>query len=1602
MVLDRYNACQTVAFCGYFSQINRAWASVDNSLFLWRHDRWQDIPIEYSGEEQAIVAVGIAKPRQGVFVEAIQYILIVCTTTHIRLLGVCCSPGPSHQQHDGGGLIETSTSTPSLLYQHDAFFSDIQCEEITLQSLPLYVTSSDNITMVCITSTAKGEIYLGGADGHLYELQYAVGERWRQKRCTKVCHTGGIRGFLPSFVPAFLFGAPAALVDLKVDDEKGVLYARTSTSGIQVFDLGRGSSTSGTTTNTSSTSHVPKKVAECTDFLADASRAPINGREVFGRGGGDKRGASVVYMSPIPSSDSSRLHFLTVTADGRRVYWSVASPARLGRTFPRPERLRAEVARQAVPSSALIQQRSAAAGGGGGGMMMMANRSSGAGVGGRSLEVVAAHYSNGCLLLAEASPASSSSSSFIAAAAPQPQQQQQQQQQEPRRTRLFLLTRDLTIPPVGTATGAHIGVQGLRENVSELEMMTSLPGEACAISNSRSLFLLNTATGNKSGGGGVRDDATSLNFTPAPRFVVVTTAGVVETERQRPVDILGQLLEEKVSGGGAAAKIDMFFKSYGAAEAAAMCISLASGGTPAGGGGASSSASLSARAVLEDVRLVGEPILYDSTGAITTDLSAAAAAAADSYQQQDGVGGTEGGWYASAFDMGAPVPVAEPDWSGAHKGLALHVSRMLSNIWDESVAVPATSTSTSGSGGGQVVGVSSTRGRDGLLKCRFPGDVLAGLEARLRSLDAWLGEYLVRKKARQQQHETRGYHNYSIGDSGGGGGGGQQQGDQHQQQMNGHYHHPAPDGLPTPSAKRQRLMEDATRQEIAKCETIRALVSRAAQGCFLLRVLSEHNLGRLAARAEESHRMALQSIKFRDWVASQEGEAVAAALVSVLVAEHLHATGGVAEDLAAALASGCPAYFREEDKTFYQASGLLQRAEAAGTMADREALIQEAVTLMSRVPLVVDLGQVVPQLAHLHAMHAVVDLTARKAAAIDPSNLAANAVAISGHASGHASGAADTDSDGGEVAHRKRYNGCYQHVIAVLRVLCSSSPLTIGTGTGSGGAMILNGTTTTTTSANATASLESFEKSLTSPAEKETLKHSLLSRLMIIDDRFFHEAIFSAVMKMVTSSSHGTDTTGVSIKDLIALESPYLEPYLIRAGGLEGAATATSSSSHHHHHQKTKIGPLSTTQAAHADALARLYISRDQYGAAARVYELLAERMAAPGEADVSLTDRVSSLQRAILQARSCGDGSLLDRLESKSRVMVLQSTMVAVLEKTLGESCSTTHNGGEGEQQQQVYMEQLKAAISELSSEPKELAELYNDYAVPLCLWKLCLEAIDISGYGDAGYVEQLWDLFLKETWHRALPSSGTTAATATATATATAELCLELCCREVEALGEKFYPNENSFPTTHITMRLESTAEGHWPSPGFLPSPSANISSINGGDVLGGGGSRVARALVKACKGGAEAVVRVYEELLTSPGGGGGGQEADGGGGDDGSKEMLLQSSEFRLRLLKSAFVVTLAARESVSNKAAIAGTATSTAASGGGVLRAGGRREASLLAAACDGFVAESRRLVGMIMAAAAGGGGEEVEDVERLSVEFEALRKSVSGLLGYSRW
>jgi hypothetical protein len=57
---------------------------------------------------------------------------------------------------------------------------------------------------------------------------------------------------------------------------------------------------------------------------------------------------------------------------------------------------------------------------------------------------------------------------------------------------------------------------------------------------------------------------------PTPqRFVLISTAGVLELEKRRPVDVLAALLSERD-----APKLGQFFSAFGPAEAAAMCYLL--------------------------------------------------------------------------------------------------------------------------------------------------------------------------------------------------------------------------------------------------------------------------------------------------------------------------------------------------------------------------------------------------------------------------------------------------------------------------------------------------------------------------------------------------------------------------------------------------------------------------------------------------------------------------------------------------------------------------------------------------------------------------------------------------------------------------------------------------------------------------------------------------------------------------------------------------------------------------------------------------------------------------------------------------------------------
>jgi hypothetical protein len=55
-----------------------------------------------------------------------------------------------------------------------------------------------------------------------------------------------------------------------------------------------------------------------------------------------------------------------------------------------------------------------------------------------------------------------------------------------------------------------------------------------------------------------------------------------------------------------------------------------------------------------------------------------------------------------------------------------------------------------------------------------------------------------------------------------------------------------------------------------------------------------------------------------------------------------------------------------------------------------------------------------------------------------------------------------------------------------------------------------------------------------------------------------------------------------------------------------------------------------------------------------------------------------------------------------------------------------------------------IRDSVTELQDEPKNLAVLFNDYALPFRMWSLCLEIVAAANHNDPTYNRQLWDAYL------------------------------------------------------------------------------------------------------------------------------------------------------------------------------------------------------------------------------------------------------------------
>jgi len=276
-IFEQANMSQVSTALGLFAELNHAYIVIDSSLYLWDYTHPNPELIGYEDSSHVITAVKLIKPRAGVFVSSITHILVVATHSDINMIGVAAQGTPGGNQTVQ--LYSTRMTVP---------IKGIGCSLIE-------------------ASSKTGRIFFAGrGSDNVYELTYQQEERWFKSRCDKINHTSSSYS-VPD--PLSLFSARATteyVTQMVIDDSRDLLYTLSSKSTIRVFHMKSGNLLNLCLTRSFSSllSNVGHMVPR-TDLLA--------------------QGTSIVSISSISATESTRLSLQVFTSTGCRLFISATS-----------------------------------------------------------------------------------------------------------------------------------------------------------------------------------------------------------------------------------------------------------------------------------------------------------------------------------------------------------------------------------------------------------------------------------------------------------------------------------------------------------------------------------------------------------------------------------------------------------------------------------------------------------------------------------------------------------------------------------------------------------------------------------------------------------------------------------------------------------------------------------------------------------------------------------------------------------------------------------------------------------------------------------------------------------------------------------------------------------------------------------------------------------------------------------------------------------------------------------------------------------------------------------------------------------------------------
>ena len=344
------------SFTGVFPEIHRAWMTIDHILFLWDYTDPRGSFYQYDGLDQAIITAAVVRPRPGVFDETATppWLLLLSTPIEVVVLGLCaaplCAPRPSVLAAHAPAPCPTPAPPPptpaalpaSQLHpphpppppacRYTVGPPSRPTAEIELHETG-FAAPADGSNILSLKSTPQGRVFMAGADGFIYELQYGSTQGWLDvyRSCAKR-NRSRKRDIALQFVKSALVDCADPILDMNIDCERFILYTLSKSSTVQMYDLGA---------EGDGFAHVASMTAA--ELLAGLSKGPGRDSDALRQLGEDVKASiraaeqgrlnptgetelinALVSLAPVPSCDSQQMQVGSRVAS--RALWEPTLP----------------------------------------------------------------------------------------------------------------------------------------------------------------------------------------------------------------------------------------------------------------------------------------------------------------------------------------------------------------------------------------------------------------------------------------------------------------------------------------------------------------------------------------------------------------------------------------------------------------------------------------------------------------------------------------------------------------------------------------------------------------------------------------------------------------------------------------------------------------------------------------------------------------------------------------------------------------------------------------------------------------------------------------------------------------------------------------------------------------------------------------------------------------------------------------------------------------------------------------------------------------------------------------------------------------------------